>query len=76
TGRTHQIRVHMQYIEHPIVGDPKYGPRKTLKADGQLLHARALELVHPKTKEKMRFEAEPPQIFQEVLHKLETGELE
>ncbi len=76
TGRTHQIRVHMQYIEHPIVGDPKYGPRKTLKTDGQLLHARALELVHPKTKEKMRFEVEPPQIFQEVLHKFETGELE
>ena len=76
TGRTHQIRVHMQYIDHPIVVDPKYGPRKTLKTDGQLLHAYALEFIHPRTGEKMRFEAEEPPIFKEVLHKLESGEIE
>ncbi len=76
TGRTHQIRVHMEYIEHPIVGDPKYGYRKTLPTDGQLLHAYALEFTHPTTGKRMRFEKEPPQIFQDVLHKMETGEIE
>lgn len=76
TGRTHQIRVHMQYIEHPIVGDPKYGPRKTMKTDGQLLHAYALEFIHPRTKEKMHFEADLPEIFKKILHQLESGEIE
>ena len=74
TGRTHQIRVHMQYIEHPIAGDPKYGPRKTIQANGQLLHACALEFVHPTTKEKMRFEIGLEPTFERVLNELRKGE--
>ena len=76
TGRTHQIRVHMKYIGHPVAGDPKYGPRKTLPAHGQLLHAWALELVHPVSGETMRFEAPLDPEFADILHKLETGELQ
>lgn len=76
TGRTHQIRVHMRYIDHPIAGDPKYGPRKTLDTNGQLLHACALEFTHPRTHERMRFEAPLDPIFADVLGKLERGELE
>lgn len=72
TGRTHQIRVHMAYIDHPIAGDPKYGPRKTIEANGQLLHACSLEFVHPTTKEKMHFEAELDPTFQKVLKELES----
>ena len=56
TGRTHQIRVHMQYIGHPIAGDPTYGYRKTLETNGQLLHANKLEFIHPASNEKMTFE--------------------
>ena len=74
TGRTHQIRVHMQYIEHPIAGDPKYGPRKTIQANGQLLHACALEFVHPTTHEKMRFEIGLEPTFERVLNELREGE--
>ena len=74
TGRTHQIRVHMQYIEHPIAGDPKYGPRKTIQANGQLLHACALEFVHPTTKEKMRFEIGLEPTFERFLNELRVGE--
>lgn len=56
TGRTHQIRVHMQYIKHPIVGDPVYGYRKQeIKCNGQILHAFRLTFVHPRTKEEMSF---------------------
>jgi len=61
TGRTHQIRVHMQYIGHPLVGDPLYGQRKTLhETDGQALHAKELGFVHPRTKEYMQFDSELP----------------
>ena len=67
-------RVHMQYIEHPIAGDPKYGPRKTIQANGQLLHACALEFVHPTTKEKMRFEIGLEPTFERVLNELREGE--
>ena len=74
TGRTHQIRVHMQYIEHPIAGDPKYGPRKTIQANGQLLHACALEFVHPTTHEKMHFEVPLEPTFEKVLNELREGE--
>lgn len=70
TGRTHQIRVHMRYINHPIVGDEKYGYRRTMKIGGQLLHAHQLEFVHPSTGEKMVVEAEIPQDFAEVLQRL------
>ncbi len=70
TGRTHQIRVHFNYIQHPVAGDETYGPKKTLKGNGQFLHARALEFTHPTTKEVMRFEAEVPEIFEKNLQDL------
>lgn len=61
TGRTHQIRVHMKYIGHPLAGDPKYGPKKTLELDGQALHAKTLGFTHPRTGEYLEFEAPLPQ---------------
>ena len=70
TGRTHQIRVHMAYIGHPVAGDEVYGPRKTLKGHGQFLHARTLGFTHPRTGEGLEFTAEAPAIFQETLEKL------
>lgn len=70
TGRTHQIRVHMAYIGHPVAGDPAYGPRKTLKGEGQFLHAQTLGFTHPSTGEEMAFTAPAPAIFQETLEKL------
>ena len=70
TGRTHQIRVHMAYIGHPVAGDEAYGPRKTLKGHGQFLHARTLGFTHPRTGEVLEFTAEAPAIFQETLAKL------
>ncbi|KGM36838.1 RluA family pseudouridine synthase [Streptococcus sinensis] len=70
TGRTHQIRVHMAYIGHPVAGDEVYGPRKTLKGHGQFLHARTLGFTHPRTGEVLEFTAEAPAIFQEILEKL------
>ena len=70
TGRTHQIRVHMDYIVHPIAGDPVYGPRKTLAGHGQFLHAKTLGFTHPTTGELMTFSVDVPAIFQETLEKL------
>ena len=70
TGRTHQIRVHMAYIGHPVAGDEVYGPRKTLKGHGQFLHARTLGFTHPRTGEVLEFTAEAPAVFQETLEKL------
>ncbi|WP_249869853.1 RluA family pseudouridine synthase [Oceanobacillus saliphilus] len=67
TGRTHQIRVHMKYIGFPLVGDPKYGQRKTLDTEGQALHAKSLGFTHPRTEEWLEFEVEAPEAFQEVL---------
>ena len=72
TGRTHQIRVHMAYIGHPVAGDEVYGPRKTLKGHGQFLHARTLGFTHPRTGEVLEFTAEAPAIFLETLEKLRT----
>lgn len=74
TGRTHQIRVHMQYIGHPIAGDPKYSYKKTPNAGGQLLHACHIEFIHPTTKQKMAFDAEPDAVFKEMLARLEREE--
>ncbi|MBH0229073.1 RluA family pseudouridine synthase [Halobacillus yeomjeoni] len=74
TGRTHQIRVHMRYINHPLVGDPKYGPRKTWGLDGQALHAKLLGFEHPRTGEWMSFEVEPPEEFASFLDFLEKRE--
>lgn len=70
TGRTHQIRVHMAYIGHPIAGDNLYGPRKTLKGKGQFLHAKTLGFTHPKTGDLLTFTSDLPQIFSETLDKL------
>ena len=73
TGRTHQIRVHMASIGHPIIGDPVYGLKKDRFSNigGQCLHAAKLTLTHPKTGERMEFSASLPQYFTEVLDKLE-----
>ena len=73
TGRTHQIRVHMQYIGFPIVGDPKYGKRKADTTYGQYLHAQTLGFVHPKTEEYIEFESELPAFFKEKLEELRNG---
>ncbi len=69
TGRTHQIRVHLSYIGHPVVNDPVYGHKRLIDKDfGQMLHAEKLGFVHPTTKEYMEFTAEPPKRFQEILN--------
>lgn len=71
TGRTHQIRVHMDYIGHPVIGDPVYGlNNRSLYDKGQLLHAYKLTFKHPKTHEFVTFEAPLPDEFNEVLAKL------
>ena len=73
TGRTHQIRVHMAFIEHPVEGDPIYGGRnyKKLYDGGQLLTAVKLKLIHPRSKKEMEFQTEIPSYFQNVLDNLE-----
>lgn len=70
TGRTHQIRVHLAYIGHPVAGDPLYGPRKTLKGHGQFLHAAVLGFKHPRTGQWLEFRVAPPPIFEQTLAKL------
>ena len=71
TGRTHQIRVHMAYIKHPVLGDMLYGPGgKTLGAESQALHAGRLGFIHPKTGGYMEFESGPPEDFMRLLVKL------
>lgn len=72
TGRTHQIRVHFDYIGHPLLGDPLYGKgNRTLVNDGQMLHAYRLTFFHPILKKEMSFEAPLPQYFLDVLDKLD-----
>lgn len=71
TGRTHQIRVHMAYIKHPLVGDALYGPAKApFETYGQMLHAKTLGFVHPRTGEYMEFDSELPRYFEDILQKL------
>jgi 23S rRNA pseudouridine1911/1915/1917 synthase len=71
TGRTHQIRVHMSYIKHPLAGDTVYGAaRQKLRLDGQALHAAKLELIHPRTGVKTEFKSDIPEYFEAVLNDL------
>lgn len=71
TGRTHQIRVHMASISHPLVGDVTYGLKKQrYKLDGQVLHAKTLGFIHPTTKEYMEFDSELPSYYEEILNNL------
>lgn len=71
TGRTHQIRVHMNYIGHPVVNDPVYGRRKIIDDSGQCLHAKELGFIHPRTLEMMKFDSPLPECFTNILKKFE-----
>ncbi len=71
TGRTHQIRVHMAHLGHPVAGDPVYGPKKdTTGLHGQCLHARKIGFIHPKTKEYLEFTSDLPAYFTAFLSKI------
>ena len=71
TGRTHQIRVHMAFLGHPVAGDPVYGPKKVITSlEGQCLHAGKIGFVHPRTGEYLEFEAPLPPYFTAFLRKL------
>jgi len=71
TGRTHQIRVHMSSIGHPLVGDPIYGNKKQkFKLQGQVLHAKTLGFIHPRTKEYMEFDSDLPKYYLELLENI------
>ncbi len=72
TGRTHQIRVHMAYLGHPVAGDPVYGPKKVIASlKGQCLHAGKIGFVHPRSGEYLEFSADPPEYFKSFLSTLE-----
>lgn len=74
TGRTHQIRVHMAYIGHPVAGDPVYGPKKVITSlQGQCLHAGKIGFVHPRSKEYLELEAPLPAYFTGFLSKLKEA---
>lgn len=70
TGRTHQIRVHFDFINYPLVGDPLYGIKPTIDTKGQALHAYKLGFIHPRSGEYMEFEANPPQEFVDTLNQI------
>lgn len=75
TGRTHQIRVHMEYLGYPLVGDPKYSPMKTpFGIKGQALHSHTLEFTHPCTGERMKFEAPLPEDMHKIITRLHNGQ--
>ncbi len=75
TGRTHQIRVHMEYLGYPLVGDPKYSPMKTpFSIQGQALHSQTLEFTHPRTGERMCFEAPLPEDMHKIITRLRLGQ--
>ena len=68
TGRTHQIRVHMAYIGHPLIGDPKYcNSKNKFNIEGQALHSLNLKIIHPRTKEEMTFTAPIPEDMENLL---------
>ena len=74
TGRTHQIRVHMASIQHPVAGDPVYGPHNCItKLHGQCLHAKTLGFIHPITGEHLRFDSELPEYFTHFIASLRRG---
>lgn len=70
TGRTHQIRVHFDFVNYPLVGDPLYGIKPTIDTKGQALHAYKLGFIHPRSGEYMEFEAKPPQEFVDTLNQI------
>lgn len=75
TGRTHQIRVHMEYLGYPLVGDPKYSPMKTpFGIKGQALHSHTLEFTHPRTGQCMKFEAPLPEDMHKIITRLHNGQ--
>lgn len=71
TGRTHQIRVHFSYINHPLLGDLVYGKKNKFKIEGQMLHAKKLSFAHPESREQLNFDSELPEDFKETLVSLE-----
>lgn len=73
TGRTHQIRVHMNYINHPVVNDPVYGRKKVINDFGQCLHAKTIGFIHPTTGKYMEFESELPEEFKNILNMFEEN---
>ena len=79
TGRTHQIRVHLAYIGHPVVGDSQYAPQRSGQVpegvERQMLHARRIEFEHPCTGRPIKIEAELPDDLQGLLNRLRDGEL-
>ena len=75
TGRTHQIRLHMEYLGYPLVGDAKYSPMKTpFSIKGQALHSRTLDFIHPRTGESMHFEAPLPEDMQKIITRMRNGQ--
>lgn len=75
TGRTHQIRVHLSYINYPVYGDPKYGKRKDDQTNGQYLHAKILGFIHPTTNEYMEFNSTLPTFFEDTIKALEEAKV-
>ena len=73
SGRTHQIRVHLNYIGYPIYGDPKYGYKRSISSHGQFLHAKTLGITHPKTLEYQEYSAPLPLYFEDFLNTLRKG---
>lgn len=73
TGRTHQIRVHMQSLGHPVAGDPIYGLKHGVNAPRLMLHAHTLAFDHPRTRERLLLEAPIPDVFAQIVQKLRTG---